>query len=535
MNLSKHYSAHDRLASIIILVGLFLLLFHLFDNPSLWGDEISLALSIIKYDLWRLVSNPNLDNLQSAPVGFLALAKIFGSLGQYTDWGLRISTVLATLGSFVFFYKILKITFLESVVRLVLLALFVFSPTVLFHGVELKQYAFELLANTALLYFVLKYDATNLPKNTDYVYLAAAGMLGVWFSNTIYFSLAGCGFWLFLKHWRQHHSFNLALIVVLSTWVMFIFITYWLYVHPNQNVTGFIDFWKDEFPPLITNLAAVKWHFLRIFFLMDNAFGLSAPFNLWLNLPAKWSFVVCFNYVAFGLILAGIAYLLRNARFKLAILASPLLIAYILGVAQKYPFYERFLLFYTPFLYLFIGFGLQWAHRQWKRFFWLAAVWLLAYPVATTFWAVAKPATFALYEGYNYVTYREALDYAQKHHNDRTNVYIVKSLGYSYDFYKQTRQYRFVPIVDTRSEKSTDEKGYLTEMEQDIKQALSQQKGCLFVLMSANKARYFDPTTNAPTVLSYTEEAAFVQTFDRIGQWRKVYEGIGVGVYLVEK
>jgi len=70
---------------------------------------------------------------------------------------------------------------------------------------------------------------------------------------------------------------------------------------------------------------------------------------------------------------------------------------------KKYPFYERFLLFYTPSLYIIIGFGLGWVFHKWgKSVAWAAGFLLILHPLSTTFWAIVKPETFAFYEDYNY-------------------------------------------------------------------------------------------------------------------------------------
>jgi hypothetical protein len=409
-NNSKQRFGYD---TIIIIVGIFILLFHLIDNPSLWGDEIALALNIVKYDLPTLLTTPSLDYLQSAPPGYLFFVKIFSYLGPH-DWCLRLAATLATAFAFWTFNKLLKLLFEAYWLRCVVLLLFVASPTVLFHGVELKQYAFDLLANTLLLHAVVHFLQQLRPTLKDYGYLAAVGLGGVWFSNALYFSLAGLGILLFVKQW-QKKTIDKLLWVVLGAWVLGILANYVLCVLPNKNVAGFVVFWQAEFPPLPVSAAGLRWYFLRIFFLFDNAFGLSSPLSLFVKVSPKWSFLLCFNYAAFALVLLGLWHLWRQKKWLLGIFTLPLLVAYALALLQKYPFYERFLLFYTPALYAIIGYGLWWCWQNGGR--WAAQVatfLLLLYPLSTTLWAVLKPNTFALYEGYNYGNLRELRTFRPK-------------------------------------------------------------------------------------------------------------------------
>lgn len=525
-NNSKQRFGYD---TIIIIVGIFILLFHLIDNPSLWGDEIALALNIVKYDLPTLLTTPSLDYLQSAPPGYLFFVKIFSYLGPH-DWCLRLAATLATAFAFWTFNKLLKLLFEAYWLRCVVLLLFVASPTVLFHGVELKQYAFDLLANTLLLHAVVHFLQQLRPTLKDYGYLAAVGLGGVWFSNALYFSLAGLGILLFVKQW-QKKTIDKLLWVVLGAWVLGILANYVLCVLPNKNVAGFVVFWQAEFPPLPVSAAGLRWYFLRIFFLFDNAFGLSSPLSLFVKVSPKWSFLLCFNYAAFALVLLGLWHLWWQKKWLLGIFTLPLLVAYALALLQKYPFYERFLLFYTPSLYIIIGYGLWWCWQNGGRWAAQVAIFLLLlYPLSTTLWAVLKPNTFALYEGYNYGNLREVFTHisTQKQPNDR--VYLVKSLYYGHLYYNQQQRYPWQPIMDQRTEQHANEQDYLRGIEAQVTQALAPLGRCFFVCTTANKARYFTPQ---PTVLPYKEEEAFVQSMKKHGRILSTFGGLDANVYLV--
>jgi hypothetical protein len=98
------------ICALITLASIFIRVYMLFAPRSLWYDEALLAENIVTRTFASLVSAP-LDNLQSAPVLYLYLVKIFGFIFNYAEGGLRLYSFFALLGVLILLYVLLSKVF----------------------------------------------------------------------------------------------------------------------------------------------------------------------------------------------------------------------------------------------------------------------------------------------------------------------------------------------------------------------------------------------------------------------------------------
>ncbi len=92
----------------ILLFGIAVRLYYFFFNPSLWGDEASLANNIIKYPLPELYTR-TLDNNQAAPPGYLVVVKLISLLLGNSELSLRLFALLSGIASVLVFNKLAAI------------------------------------------------------------------------------------------------------------------------------------------------------------------------------------------------------------------------------------------------------------------------------------------------------------------------------------------------------------------------------------------------------------------------------------------
>ena len=74
---------------------------------ALWYDESALAFSFCQRSLSELTAS-ELDYVQSAPVGWLYLLKIFSMIFGYSTYALRTPSIIAYVGTIFLLYLILK-------------------------------------------------------------------------------------------------------------------------------------------------------------------------------------------------------------------------------------------------------------------------------------------------------------------------------------------------------------------------------------------------------------------------------------------
>ncbi|MFO0952994.1 MAG: glycosyltransferase family 39 protein [Isosphaeraceae bacterium] len=212
----------------------------------LWGDEAFLAVNFFSRDLAGLAEP--LEFRQVAPPGFLwgewlVVRTIGGS-----ERALRLLPFLSGVGSLLLFWRFCRQT-LTRRAGLLAVALMAASFFPVRYAAEVKPYAFDLFVS--LLVTSLAWSVWNAPESRRrWLALTAASALGVWFSYTAVFPVAGVGLVLLFRAWRagEYRTWALAFGLVSGTSWLAMMVGF---ARPQLGETPWLlTIWHEGFPPL---------------------------------------------------------------------------------------------------------------------------------------------------------------------------------------------------------------------------------------------------------------------------------------------
>ena len=303
---------------------------------SLWLDEAMLALNIIHKDVIGLLGS--LEYNQGAPLGFLLVEKIVTSLLGINELRLRLFPLISGIISIVIFYMVLK-NVLNTAGVLAALALFAYSPTLIYYSSEVKQYSLDVLMIVFLLWLFI-----NMQKQQSQVlyqvFLVISAALVIWFSHPSVFMLASIGVVLFLQVvLKKNNRSTLPIWVIGAIWFLSVGILYFINLKGLSENEFLLNYWGDSFLPV-----PIEWHWIKDAFLnlFTDVAGLDSYFGVFLILVLLG---LTRLYTAHWTIAGSI-----TLTFVFVLIASGL---------QKYPFSGRLMLFSVPLLFMLIGAGLD--------------------------------------------------------------------------------------------------------------------------------------------------------------------------------
>ncbi len=331
--------------AVLLMLGVLLRLALYLSQPPLWGDEAMLAASL-REPPWSWLSGLRYD--QTAPFGFLllssAVVRVFGE-GLLT---LRAIPLLAGIASLPLFWA-LALKTLPRAWASIALAFLVLSPPAVYYSAEAKQYSLDLLVAIALLLSVSRLPLDARARNRA----QGLGLLGILFSQSAAFVLAGSALWLGFQ--REKNAFRLAV-----SWAAAAAIGAWGYTHATGASTkAFMQrYWEPAFLP-----SALDWPVLGR--------ALEGLMGRIVGMPLPW--------LAVGIAAWGI---IRSRPRTLAPFLLPLGLTVLASLARWYPFSPllssprgaRLFLFALPGLILVLTHGLKHLGRHGR----VAAILLLA-------------------------------------------------------------------------------------------------------------------------------------------------------------
>ena len=379
---------------LICLAGIGVRLFHYFYNRSLWMDEVYLSSSFLHFN-YRELATKVLDHDQKAPLGFLWLVKLAVDLFGRNEMALRLVPLIAGIISIFLFTRITHY-FLNPFVRVAALCIFVFSPALVYHSVEIKQYSTECLATLVALYLYIRYkDAQNWEQR---ILWGISGALTLWFSYSVIFILAGIagGLSLYDLCKRNWATFFRNMVPFLM-WMLSFAVNYLLFTHRQAESDWVVYFFKtyDNFLPLVPHsIAELKWYPRNLVAMMDYPLGL--VWNLQ-HLNGSTLFrLLAIPVLPILLLAAGLVSMARSSIRNFYALIFPILLTLLASGLYLYPLLERFWVFLAPLLILFIASGLAFCQRKIKLK-WinqLLLVLIIAGPIVQSVYFIINPAEF---------------------------------------------------------------------------------------------------------------------------------------------
>lgn len=454
---------------LFLLFGILIRLFHFFYNRSLWMDEVYLSASLVKYNYLQLISEPLLYQ-QKAPIGFLLAVKAMVNLfGNDNEFSLRLIPLLSGLLSLFVFIPVSRF-FLSQRASVISIGIICFSPALVYHSVEIKQYSTELLGTLLCFYLYVKFEQTSKLKT-----LILWGLLGavvLWFSYSSIFILTGIALGRSLsfiqnKNWRM----LFAGLLPYSMWVISFLINYILFTHKHTESEWIVYWFRSyenfmPFPP--KSLHELNWFFINFYRLIDYPLGLLWNFNAVSNKII--SVALKMPIVPIGLLLGGIYTYNKEKKIFVWILISPILLTLLASGLELYPLTERFWVFLSPVFILIIAkaFDLAIFKTKSQLLHHSLAVLLLLAPIIQSFMFVANPATFYVHKK---SFQRETLKLINDRYQKGDMVYIYWNNLPGYRLYKGMYNLKFEAIEgkDVRQQ-ATNFNDYYKQLKPDLDQ-----------------------------------------------------------------
>jgi len=422
--------------------GILLRLFFYFYNRSLWMDEVYLSSSLIKMD-FRELATQTLDYQQKAPVGVLWMVKLLVVLLGGNEMVLRLFPLLCGIVSLFVFVPVVKY-FLRPTGLIVAIGIIALAPPLIFHSVEIKQYSTELLATILLFYLYIRYkDKTQL---TSLFLWALWTAVIIWFSYSALFIFAGIMTGLGCKYLMQRNwNSILRLMIPAGLGLLSFLLNYMLFTHRHAEskwIVYWFDFYHNFMPLPPLNKGDLQWYPAALYHLIDYPLGLTWKFYTGNSSLLKMIFK--FPWIPVFCLFYGI-WLFYKERKDFLSLLFPFLFVFLASAIKLYPLNERFWVFISPLLIIFIAraadeMSLLTAHYKLRN---LIPVLLLAGPLYSSLYFLVHPNEFIIHKR---SFEREALSFVDQRFRPGDIVYIYWNNLPGYRFYHNTYPYKFTAV-----------------------------------------------------------------------------------------
>lgn len=407
-------------------------------------DEVYLSRSLLRMTYSEL-SNGVLDYQQKAPIGFLWLVKFSVNIFGPNELSLRFISFLSGLLSILLFERVCKI-YLKPNAQIVAMCIFCLSPAIIYHSVEIKQYAMECLVTLFILYSYLKYE--NARKLMFKFIWGIIGGVLIWFSFPAIFILGGIGIGLSIyqvltKNWQQ---FKLNLLPF-SLWLISFLLNYILFTHKHAESHWAVYWFKayDNFLPLFPkNLQQLKWFPRNFSNMMDYPLGVR--WNL-TNLSNNFLFkIISIPIIPALAFFTGIISIFRKDKKTFVTFIAAVLLMIVASGLYLYPLLERFWVFMAPIFILFIAFGFECLQDNIRKTAYISILGLILISGTTvqSMYFIIYPDKFYKHKK-SYV--KESLNFINNNFKDEDAVYIYWNNAPGYSVYKMIQNYRFNPII----------------------------------------------------------------------------------------
>lgn len=416
VNIFKKYG-YGFLVCSIILLGIFLRLKGLLDNPSLWHDECSLAWNIKFKNYAELFGE--LRFLQVAPPFFLISTKLLTNIFGFSEIVFRLISFISGGLSIVVFYFLSRELLTKKKSIILALILFVINTNLISYSYEFKQYSTDMLCVLLILLFYLKLEFSKI-EYKKLLLFALLISLSIWFSFVSIFVITAVFINLLFK-WQNFKSRVILLIPFLVSFLLYLK----LYIFNTYQSTGqgMIDFWNDQFIlPNFSNLLYLLIENIKYFFS-----------------PVKYLLFV------FILFVWGIwIYLNEKKYYFLRIILLTFIFLVCASVFHIYPFSKRLILFLIPIIILFMTkpFDITAASNKIKSFLILMMMFFILLPqmqFATE--NIARKTNTGEYP-------REMMEIISKNIKPNDIIFVTKSSRAEYCYYSSFYNFKNNVIYD---------------------------------------------------------------------------------------
>ncbi|MGH9065070.1 MAG: hypothetical protein ACRD0L_14070 [Acidimicrobiales bacterium] len=316
---------------VLVLAGAALRIEQLAAHRSLWPDEAMLAYNIVHRSFAGLLQP--LAFQQGAPVGFLWAERASVLVLGNNEYALTVLPLLAGLASLVLVWYVAS-RLLSPLATAAAVALFAFSPPLVFYATEAKQYSVDVLCTLVVVALgVGLVSGGTFPRRRLAVF-AVVGAVLVWCSHAAVL-VGGAEAGLLVvraaasRRWAAAGRTVAAAAVIAASAA----VDYLVSLRHLGHDTVLLAYWASGFVPHpLSPASALHW-------VARAASGLMAD-------PAGFSIV----WLAVGAFVVGAAVLVRRRGWTAVALLVVLAAAFLGAWSGKYPVESRLALFLVPVL-----------------------------------------------------------------------------------------------------------------------------------------------------------------------------------------
>lgn len=346
VNIKSKIQKYYRVAAInLMLIAVTLHIIGFFRGTSFFLDELNLARNIAELSYLDLLFPLKYE--QYAPPLFLQLVKGSADIFGYTECGLRLIPLFASLISMVLFYLLLKRVF-KNWQLLYPLILLIFNFYCYQQGMALKQYSLDILLT--ILWVSLAIQIPNL-KGKRLIYFAFLGILSVWLSMPVVFILTGVGFYFLYNKWKTNETHFesksnsylrfIPLLLMIGSWLISFGILFWINLRHGIQTSGLQEYHTTYFLEIPTSFANIQQSWELIIGIFRAIVGKTA-------IAIGWA-VLCF--------ILGVLQIWKKDKTLLILLLLPVLTCFFASILHYYSLIIRLTLFMFPLLIMIMGFG----------------------------------------------------------------------------------------------------------------------------------------------------------------------------------
>jgi 4-amino-4-deoxy-L-arabinose transferase-like glycosyltransferase len=446
----------------LIGIGIALRLYHFIDNRSLWNDEIYLATSLIRMNFLELATGP-LDYQQKAPIGFLWLVRLSVLLFGKAEMALRLVPLLSGIASLLFFMPVSRY-FLKPLGAMLAMGILALAPALIYHAVEIKQYSTELLATMVSLYLYTRYS--NRFNLSSLLLWGIWGAIIFWFSFTAVFVLGGIAtglvlFYLLQKDW--HRLFYSS--IPFSLWLLSFGLVFYLFISEQTDANWLVEWFRKRggFLPHNASVAEVgRWLFQALYAFLK--YPMSVLWNAYQIQSVRQPVLRFFLQMAPLFFLCwtmGYVSYFRSDKKDFLVLLLPFVLTIIAATLEKYPLFDRLLVFLAPIPLILIAQGCQQLTYSLPavvgRLRYVLPVLLLLWPLYRSSMQMINTDMFAdTKKSY----YREGFLYIKEHMQKGDQVYVYWNIEHVYNYYNEVCQLQLganqLPDLRSKSKNATE-------------------------------------------------------------------------------
>lgn len=299
-----------------------------FVGRSLWYDEAALAYSFCTRGLTDLIREP-LEMVQSAPVGWLYIIKLFVLCFGQTDFVMRVPSILFYAGMLFLSYKLLS-KYYQVSFPVMSTALIASIPIVLQYANVFKPYISDCFFAVLVLCIIAKYDEGVI---SDHIWMIGWAVI-LWFSSPACFVMGGILVVRFIIAIIRKDKAAIRSQIKIGIGIGCSFLLHyglWL----SRIDDGMHAFWAQAKMPIFITSAEDLQQLINM---------VQAIFGQFYRL--KWGIICCF--------LIGIVYALLQKKEKMLELYGIYFITCFASSIGRYPVNRRLWLFMYPILVMIV-------------------------------------------------------------------------------------------------------------------------------------------------------------------------------------